>query len=448
MENTKTKWGYRHIVLVTVWMLYVINFLDRMSVLTLLPYIQKDLRLSVVQTGWLASIFFFGYACAQFVAGTLADRIGPRKTMTFAIWTFTIVTGVTGFVQSFWQFFALRLGLALGEGQHQAPSLRMLANWFPRAEKARATGFYSTSWTVAYIITPIFATQVSANFFHGAWRPIFFLLAIPGALGIFCLWKFAFDSPKMMHERGKVSDAEYELITGSTSGSAAPEKRYSAKLFLTDVPFYLYSFGMFFYMMINWGLNVWLTTFLVRQHGFNIKMMGFIAAMPFAVAILGNLLGGLVADSKWFQGRARFLTSFCFLAVIPAFLMIGHAAKGQTSWLLLGLALEGFFFNMPYAVVYSFPAIRYPKEVVGRIIGYSNGFAQFGGFLCPLISSYLVVERADKSYYFGNVFVFWTGLAVACIFLFALAKEKPMENAARYEIKAPTKLQAAAAAGD
>ena len=68
-EYAKSKWGYRHVILVTVWMLYMFNFLDRMSVLTFLPYIQKDLQLSVVQTGWLASIFFFGYACAQFIAG-------------------------------------------------------------------------------------------------------------------------------------------------------------------------------------------------------------------------------------------------------------------------------------------------------------------------------------------------------------------------------------------
>lgn len=435
-ENGSSKWGHRHIILAVVWMLYIVNFLDRMSVLTFLPYIQKDLRLTVVQTGWLASIFFFGYACAQFIAGTLADRIGPKKTMTIAIWIFTIVTGLTGFVRSFWQFFALRLGLALGEGQHLAPAMRMVANWFPRQEKARATGFFSTSWTVAYIITPIFATQLSAIFFHGAWRPIFFLLCIPGTIGIICLWKFADDSPKVMFERGKISKAEYELIDSSTqtSGSvtqttpSVAEKKYSSRLFLTDVPFYLYSLGMFLYMMINWGLNVWLTTFLVRQHGFNIKAMGFIAAMPFVAAIVANLVGGALADSKLFRGRARFLTSICFLAVIPAFLMIGHAAKGQTSLLLIGLLLEGFFFNMPYAVVYSFPSMRYPKEVVGRVIGYSNGFAQFGAFFSPLVSSYLVIVRPDKSYYFGNVFLFWTGLAVIAIFAFAFSKEKPMEN--------------------
>ncbi len=447
-EHVKSKWGYRHVILIIIWMLYVVNFLDRMSVLTFLPYIQKDLQLSVVQTGWLASIFFFGYACAQFIAGPLADKIGPKKTMTCAIWVFTVVTGLTGFVRTFWQFFILRLGLALGEGQHLAPALRMVANWFPREEKARATGFFSTSWTVAYVISPIVATQIAATFFGGAWRPVFFLLCIPGTVGIFCLWKFANDSPKVMHEKGKVSDEEYQLISNSVQGVSVQDKKYSSRLFLTDIPFYLYSLGMFLYMMINWGLNVWLTTFLVRQHGFNLKTMGFLAALPFAVAFVANLIGGAMADSKFLRGRARFLTAFCFLAVIPAFLMIGHAAKGQNSLLILGLALEGFFFNMPYAVVYSFPALRYPKEVVGRVIGFSNGIAQFGGFLSPIIASYLVIERVDKSYYFGNVFLFWTCLAVVAMIAFAFSIEKPMGDVSKFEIKTAPALQTAAASSN
>jgi sugar phosphate permease len=444
-ESAKKPWGYRHVILATVWMLYIVNFLDRMSVLTFLPYIQKDLHLSVVQSGWLASIFFFGYACAQFIAGPLADRIGPKKTMTFAIWIFTLATGLTGFVRTFWQFMILRLGLALGEGQHLAPALRMVANWFPRDEKARATGFFSTSWTIAYVVSPILATQIAATFFGGAWRPVFFLLCIPGVIGILCLAKYAHDSPKAMHEKGKVSTAELELITSSTqSGGSATEKKYSSRLFLTDVPFYFYAVGMFLYMMMNWGLNVWLTTFLVRQHGFSLKTMGFYAAMPFFAAFVANLLGGWIAD-KWFVGKARYLTALCFVAVIPAFLMIGYAPKGQTGLLLLALGLQGFFFNMPYAVVYSFPALRYPKEVVGRVIGYSNGLAQFGGFLSPVIASYLVIERVDKSYYFGNVFLFWSILAVIAVFAFGLSKDKPMGDVSRFEIESTPKIQTASA---
>jgi sugar phosphate permease len=80
MHSAREKtWGYRHKILFVIWLLYVINYLDRISVLTLLPYIGEDLQLSTVQLGWLGSIFFFGYALAQFSAGILSDRIGAKK---------------------------------------------------------------------------------------------------------------------------------------------------------------------------------------------------------------------------------------------------------------------------------------------------------------------------------------------------------------------------------
>ena len=82
-------WGYRWVILFIVWLLYLINYFDRISVLTFLPYIQKDLGLTAVEIGWLGSIFFFGYAIAQFFAGFLADKFGPKKTMNIAIWVFT-----------------------------------------------------------------------------------------------------------------------------------------------------------------------------------------------------------------------------------------------------------------------------------------------------------------------------------------------------------------------
>ena len=87
--TSKRGLGYRHLILLMVWLLYLINYMDRTSVLTFLPYIGKDLHLSAAQLGWLGSIFFAGYALAQVSAGFVADKFGPKKTMNIAIWMFT-----------------------------------------------------------------------------------------------------------------------------------------------------------------------------------------------------------------------------------------------------------------------------------------------------------------------------------------------------------------------
>ncbi len=427
-DNTDGKWGYRWTILFVVWLLYIINYFDRISVLVFLPYIQKDLSLTPEEVGWLGSIFFFGYAVAQISSGYLSDRIGPKKTMNVAIWVFTGVTFITGFVRSYWQFIALRIGLALGEGHHYVPAVRTIANWFPRQEKGRANAYFTTTWAVAPAVIPILVTWLSATVFGGAWRPVFFVLALPGLLGIFVLNKLMADTPGQMLEKGKVTKKEYDLITSSVGKEETEHgKTYSSRIFMTDVQYYLFTLSFFVLLMIYWGMTTWISTFLVKQHGMDIKTMGLFAAMPYIVAGFAMWLGGQLAD-KVFHGRMKFVTIISFLGCIPVLYFIGQVPKGETTLLLIGLALGGFFVYFPWGVMQAFISMRYPKEVVGRAMGMTNGVGQFGSFISPLVAGYLVVINEDKSFDFGNVFLFWSMLALFAVIAVSFLKETPIDS--------------------
>ena len=424
---TKKTWGYRWTILLIIWVLYIINYFDRISVLIFLPYIQRDLNLTPVEVGWLGSIFFFGYAIAQLSSGFFADKIGPKKTMNIAIWVFTAVTFLTGFVKSFWQFIILRLALALGEGHHYVPAVRTIANWFPRHEKGRANGYFTTTWAIGPAIIPIIVTWLSADVFEGAWRPVFFVLAIPGFMGVFLLYRYMADSPGQMLQKGKMTQEEYDLITSSVGGEMdAGERTYSTKIFTTDIQYYLFTFNFFILLMIYWGMTTWISTFLVKQHGMEIKTMGFFAAIPYIVAGFAMWLGGFFAD-KVFRGRMKVVTMIGFLGCIPVLFFIGRVPKGEPGLLLLGLALGGFFINFPWGVMQAFPSMRYPKEVVGRAMGFTNGIGQFGSFVSPLIAGYLVVTLLDGSYDFSNVFLFWSVLALLAVISTYFLKETPID---------------------
>ncbi|MCP4200283.1 MAG: MFS transporter [Proteobacteria bacterium] len=433
-SGAEKKWGYRWTILFVVWLLYIINYFDRISVLVFLPYIQKDLNLTASEVGWLGSIFFFGYAIAQLSSGYLSDKIGPKKTMGIAIWIFTGVTFVTGFVRSYGQFILLRLGLALGEGHHYVPAVRTIANWFPRQEKGRANAYFTTTWAIAPAVIPILVTWLSAAAFGGAWRPVFFVLAVPGIFGIYLLNRLMADTPKQMLHKGMMSEDEYELITSSVGEETdGKEKKYSSKIFLTDVQYYLFSLSFFILLMIYWGMTTWISTFLVRQHGMDIKTMGLYAAMPYIVAGFAMWLGGQLAD-KVFKGRMKIVTIIGFLGCIPVLYFIGQIPKGETSLLLVGLALGGFFVNFPWGVMQAFISLRYPKEVVGRAMGFTNGFGQFGSFISPLIAGYLVITKTDDLFDFGNVFLFWSILAFVAVVFVCFLRETPIDHS-KYEIK-------------
>jgi sugar phosphate permease len=425
--STQKKWGYRWTILFILWLLYIINYFDRISVLIFLPYIQRDLNLTPVQVGWLGSIFFLGYAIAQMTAGFLTDKIGPKKTMNIAIWVFTTVTFLTGFVRTFSQFIVLRIALALGEGHHYVPAVRTIANWFPRHEKGRANGYFTTTWAFGPAIIPIIVTWLSADAFGGAWRPVFFVLAVPGFLGVYILSKYMANSPGQIRQKGKMTQEEYALITSSVGETEDVHgKKYSMKIFTTDLQYYIYTLNFFVLLMIYWGMTTWLSTFLVKQHGLDLKTMGLYAALPYIVAGFAMWFGGFIADT-FFHGRMKLVTIIGFLGCVPVLYAIGQIKHGQTGLLLLCLVLGGFFVNFPWGAMQAYPSLRYPKEVVGRAMGITNGIGQFGSFVSPLISGYLVISLSDASYDFSRVFIFWSMLALFAVGAAAFLKESQID---------------------
>jgi sugar phosphate permease len=415
---------YRWVVLIVIWLVYIINYFDRTAVLTFLPLIRKDLGLTAAQAGVGASLFFFAYAIAQFTGGWLADRIGPKKVMYIAITTFTGVTFVTGLIRNFTHFILVRLGLGFFEGHHFSPSHKVIANWFPKEEKGRAAGFFSTAWAVGPAVIPIIITWLAA--FYGSWRPVFFWLAVPGIIGILLLWYFVTDKPDEMVRRGRMTQDEANFIeAGVVSESQASSHSSGLAIVARDIYFWMYCIVLFMNLAIYWGSTTWISSFLYEQHGFDLKTMGALVSLPYAVAFVAMIIGGWLTDNI-FKNKTRPVLLMSYIVSIPVLLYMGMIPKGHVSTIITMLVLMGFFVNLSFGAVYAYPQIRYPREVVGSAVGLSNGFGQFGSFVAPLIAGYLVVEKSGGVVSYTNVFIFFSAMAIIAAVLTLFLSEKPL----------------------
>lgn len=418
----KSRW----LMLIIVWLLYIINYFDRTSVLTFLPIIREELNFTHAQVGTAASVFFFAYALAQFSAGWLSDRIGPKKVMSIAIIVFSLVTFVTGMIKNFTQFILIRLGLGLGEGHHFAPANKIIANWFPKEEKGRATGFFSTTWAVAPAIIPITVTWL-ATVLNG-WRPVFYCLAVLGAIGIFLLFYFIENNPKDAMEKGKVSGEEYKYINEGLVQVSNEENntKIGAKqafgILLKDASFWSYSFALFCVLEIYWGSTSWISSFLYEQYEFSIKTMGVLASLPYVAAFFAMMSGGWVMD-RIFKGKVKPVLAASFICSIPILLLIAKVPQGNNGLLVLMLILLGFFTNLSFGVIYGYPQIRYPKEILGSAVGISNGIGQFGSFIAPLVAGFLVIKNAEGIFY-TQVFAFFSVVAIVGLIFTLFLNEK------------------------
>jgi sugar phosphate permease len=179
-------------------------------------------------------------------------------------------------------------------------------------------------------------------------------------------------------------------------------------------------------LMIYWGMTTWIAFFLVKAHGYDIKTMGVMAGLPYVAAIIAQYFGGVAAD-KFFGGRPRILCLISYLGCVPVLYLLGRVPQGQTLPLLVLLLLGGFFINLNWSVIQAYPSYRYPKEVVGRAMGFSNGIGQFGAFLSPLLAGYLVIQENGTSV-FEYVFLFWAITSVIAALCFYFLKETPIEE--------------------
>ncbi|WP_425805698.1 MFS transporter [Desulfitobacterium sp. Sab5] len=423
----KPKTGYRWVILFVLWLLYLINYLDRTSVLTLLPVIRTDLHITHEQAGLIASIFFVGYAIAQVLAGMLADRIGAKRVMSIAIIIFTFVTFATGLVRSFSTFVLLRLGLGIGEGCHFAPASRTIADWFPNNEKGRATSLFTTTFQVGPAVIPILATSLAT--FFGSWRPVFFVLGIPGLIGIFMLWYYVTNTPEEeLRNKGRISKEEYDYILSNLNTTKSETKKMATtkalKVLFTDISFIAYCLILFFNLAVIWGELVWISSFLYEQHGFSLKAMGFMASVPSLIAIVALVLGGWLMD-KVFHGKAKWILAIGFLPCVPIFFLLSSVPKGHIFLLTVALLLMGFFSNIQGGALYTYPQMRFPKQMVGTAIGISNGFGQLGSFLAPFAAGFLVKTSASGAVSYNNVFIMFAGMALIAGVLSLFLSEKP-----------------------
>ncbi|MDA8145074.1 MAG: MFS transporter [Thermaerobacter sp.] len=366
---------------------FFLNFLDRGAISVAAPFLGRDLHLDKLQLGEVMSAFFLGFVLLQFPAGMVADRLGPRLVAAAGMVWWSVFTAVTGLATGFGQLFSVRFLFGLGEGLYPPSSLKALAQWFPHRERATANGLMLSADRAGFAVAPLVGVLVIAAW---GWRPLFWLLGLPGLVA--AAW-----------------------IYWTQRGMPAPPRRDwrwrdVGRLLALPAVWYLAAMWFFFYLAF-WGISSWLPTYLYRDLHATVFKMGVGASIPFAAAVLGMLLGGVLSD-RWAAGRRK-RTIVPALVLAAACLTAGVLA--HSLWLTVGLFALGMFCHATVSSgFYAAPADLLPPQVVGGALGLVNALGMLSGVVAPTLFGW-VVQRTG-SYADG----FWplvASLGVAAILM-------------------------------
>jgi ACS family hexuronate transporter-like MFS transporter len=390
--------GYRWRICALLLAATTINYIDRQVLGVLAPLLQRELHWSEIQYGNIVTAFQAAYAIGLVAAGAIIDRLGTHIGYALAIAVWSLAAMSHALVGSVAGFAAARFALGLGEGGNFPAAIKTVAEWFPRRERALATGIFNSGSNLGAIIAPAAVPIIAVAF---GWQAAFLAT---GALSAAWLvtWLFTYRAPE---EHPRLSRTELELIR---SDPQEPMVKVSW-LQLLHRQTWAFVAAKFLTDPIWWFFLFWLPKFLDAEYGLTLIGLGLPLVTIFLMADVGSIAGGWIAGRfikrGWSVTRARNSAMLiCALAVTP----IVFASGAKNLWLavgLIGLATAGH--QGWSANVFTLTSDLFPRRTVASVVGIGGlagavggmMIATFTGFLLETTGSYLPVFMLAGSAY-------------------------------------------------
>lgn len=370
--------GYRWRICALLFFATTINYVDRVLFANLVPYFEDDLKMGPTDLAFINACFSLMYGFGMIFVGRFVDRVGTKRGLgiTFSIWNLAamghaLVSSVAGFT-------GMRIALAAGEGGNFPAAIKTVAEWFPRKERAMATGLFNCGTNVGAIVAP--QAILIASFV--GWRACFLVL---GGVGFIWLifWQRMYSAPEA-HPR--VGPEELAYI-----GSDPPDTVESIHYVTLFQQRQLWGIGLsrMFSDGPWWLYLFWTPKFLVDKFHLNPALTTLCVTVVYAAAGFGAILGGWISTSLMKKGRSlnysrKFALMCCAWGVAPVMLVgplqsLPSVAGIPSVWIavaLIALAAsshQGWSSNM-------YPAVSdtLPKCAVAMTVGVGSAFGAVG----------------------------------------------------------------------
>ncbi|HEU4711078.1 MAG TPA: MFS transporter [Pyrinomonadaceae bacterium] len=381
---------YRWVICALLFFATTVNYVDRQ----VLGILAKDLKLEIgwteVDYGNIVAAFNAAYAFGLLLAGRLMDTIGTRIGYALSIIWWSLAAMAHALARTPFGFGVARAGLGIGEAGNFPAAIKTTAEWFPKKERALATGLFNAGSNVGAIVAPLTVPWIATNY---GWRMAFIAT---GAIGFVWLlfWLPTYRRPE---EHPKVSRAELDHIQSDPPDPPAakipwvrliPHRQTSA-----------FAIGKYLTDPIWWFYLYWIPNFFRDQYQLDLLSVGPPLIVIYLIADVGSIGGGWLSSTfikrGWTINRARKTAMLiCALAVTP----IIFASQVKNIWgaaLLIGLAAaahQGWSCNL-----FTTTSDMFPRRAVGSIVGIGGMAGALGGATMAVATG-VILQSTGQNY--------------------------------------------------
>lgn len=426
----------RHAVLLLLFVVTTVNYADRATLSIAGSEVSKQLGLSKVVMGYAFSAFGWAYVIGQIPGGWLLDRFGSKRVYICSIVAWSVFTFLQGFIGYFEAatavvvLFALRFLLGLAEAPSFPGNARIVAAWFPTAERGTASAVFNSA---QYFATVMFAPLTGWITYRFGWPYVFFVMGGIGGL-IALVWMKTIYNPK---DHPRVSPSELEHIqrggglvdmdqdAKARLAVAGPRRSYLGQLLGNRMLLGVY-IGQYCITTLTYFFLTWFPVYLVEQRGMSILKAGIAASLPAICGFLGGILGGFVSDRLLKSGysltAARKIPIVAGMLLSTSMVLCNYVDAGSVVIAIMALAFFGKGIgSLGWAVV----ADTSPKQIAGLSGGLFNTFGNTAAITTPIVIGYIV--QWTHSFNGALVFVAANALVAIVSYLFVVGEIKRVE---------------------
>ena len=394
MERMETsgRSNVRWEVLLLLCLMYLITYLDRVSLANTATMISKEYGFSKATMGIIFSAFIWSYALFQVPGGWLGDRFGPRRVLSTIMAYRTVIAVLTTLATGFYSLWGIRFLLGVGEAGAFPTATRAMQMWYPRDERGFVQGISHAASRFGAAIGPPVAVAIMIHF---GWRSVFYVIG-----GLSLLWSLLYllVYRNMPEEHTKVRRAELARIRGlddkgeirQANVARRPKVPWSILLRHGNMWAVMCAYAAYIYSL--WFFLSWLPSYLIEYRKFTLIKTGIFASMPLAAGVVGDAFGGWLTDKLLVKTNnlkfaRRSVAIVAMLGCGTCTLFAALSANPNTAVYCLTAAM--FFLEMTIGPAWAVP-MDVGGEFSGTVSGMMNMGGQFVGALSPTVFGFLV----------------------------------------------------------
>ena len=380
---------YRWTICALLFFATTINYLDRAVISLVKEYLDVEFNWNKTDYANITVAFQAAYALTMVFAGRVIDWLGTKQGYALSLLSWSFAAMGHFFITSNLGFYLARIGLGATESGNFPAAIKTVSEWFPKKERAFATGIFNAGTNVGAIIAPLSVPFIAAAY---GWRAAFL---ITGAIGLVWLifWYWLYEVPQKQKRLGSAEYAHIRSDADEQLDDSAPVEKVPWARLLRFKQTWAFALGKFLTDGIWWFYLFWLPDFLKEQYHLTKTDLALPVAIVYIIATVGSVFGGwlpmYLISNGWAVFRARkssmLIYALCVLPVVfaqilgsynmwYAIFMIGFAAAAHQAW---------------SANIFTTVSDMFPKKTVASVIGIGGMAGSIGGILVSKLAGYL-----------------------------------------------------------